>query len=234
MNYQQTNWVLLLSVAQLTYNISINIITEQISFFTNHRYNTNLFLKLKKVTVLTEWVKITADKMHKLHKELWTDIKFLLHCLVFYHNQHHAEALTLKKRNKVYLLWKNIKITRLSNKLNHVKIRSFKIIRDIKETSFKLKLSERMWQKYSVFHIFLLKSALKQVSILMQILDNYLIKQEEQYEVEWILQHKNINHKWHYLIKWKEYLKSENMWELVINLNDCKQAIKKYLQKAYS
>ena len=99
--------------------------------------------------------------MHKLHKELQTDIKFLLHYSVFYHNQHCAEASTLKKRDKVYLLQKNIKITRSSNKLNHVKIRPFKIIRDIKETSFKLKLSEKMWQKHLIFHVFLLKSALK-------------------------------------------------------------------------
>ena len=82
--------------------------------------------------------------MHKLHKELQTDIKFLLHHSVFYHNQHHAGALTLKKRDKVYLLQKNIKMIRSSNKLDHVKIRPFKIIRDIKETSFKLELLERM------------------------------------------------------------------------------------------
>ena len=69
-DYQQTNWVSLLSVAQLTYNISINNITEQISFFANYRYNTNLFLESKKVTVFTEKTNITADKMHKLHKEL--------------------------------------------------------------------------------------------------------------------------------------------------------------------
>ena len=86
MNYKQTNWVSLLSVAQLTYNISINVITEQTSFFINHRYNTNLFLESKKATVLTEQVKVTADKMHKLHKELQTDIEFLSHCSVFYHN----------------------------------------------------------------------------------------------------------------------------------------------------
>ena len=67
-------------------------------------------------------------------------------------------------------------MTRSSNKLNHVKIRPFKIVRDIKETSFKLELSESMWQKHSVFHVFLLKPALKQVSVLMKILDNYLIK----------------------------------------------------------
>ena len=82
----------------------------------------------------------------------------------------------LKERNKVYLLQKNIKITRSSNKLNHVKIRSFKIIRNIKRTSFKLKLPERMQQKHLVFYIFLLKSASAEVLILMQILNTYLIK----------------------------------------------------------
>ena len=35
-------------------------------------------------------------------------------------------------------------MTRPSNKLNHVKIESFKIIRNIKETNFKLKLPEEM------------------------------------------------------------------------------------------
>ena len=195
------NWVSLLLIAQLIYNISINVITEQTSFFINHRYNTNLFLESKKATVLTEQVKIIADKMHKLHKELWTDIKFLSHHSVFYHNQHHAGALTLKERNKVYLLQKNIKMTRSSNKLNHVKIKPFKIIRDIKETSFELKLLKEMCWKHPVFYIFLLKSAPAEVLILTQILNNYLMKQEEWYEVEWILKHKDINCKQHYLVK---------------------------------
>ena len=148
------NWVPLLSVAQLTYNISINVITEQTPFFTNHKYNMNLFLKSKKVTVLTEQVKVTVNEMHKLHKELQTDIEFLLHCLAFYHNQHHAETLMLKKRDKVYLLQKNIETTRSSNKLDHVKIESFKIIRNIKETSFELKLPEEMNEntQYFTYH----------------------------------------------------------------------------------
>ena len=104
----------------------------------------NLFLKLKKVIILTEQVKVTVNDMHKLHEELKTDIEFLSHHSVFYHNQHYAGALTLEEGDKVYLLQKNIKTTRSSNKLNHVKIRPFKIIRNIKGTSFELKLPEGM------------------------------------------------------------------------------------------
>ena len=47
-NYQQINWVALLSMMQLIYNISINIITEQTLFFTNYEYNVNLFLVQRK------------------------------------------------------------------------------------------------------------------------------------------------------------------------------------------
>ena len=82
----------------------------------------------------------------------------------------------LKKRDKVYLLRKNIKITRSSKKLNYIKIKSFRIIRNIKNISFKLNLLEEMKRKYSVFYILLLKLILKKVLVLKQVSDNYLIE----------------------------------------------------------
>ena len=114
-----------------------------------------------------------------MHQELKTDIKFLAYKLTFYHNKYHAEASMLKKKDKVYLLQKNIETTRSSSKLNHVKIRSFKIIRNIREVSFKLKLSKEMQQKHSVFHVSLLESVSDNMLILRQVSDNYLIKQED-------------------------------------------------------
>ena len=79
-----------------------------------------------------------------MHKELKRDIEFLSHRLIFYHNQHRFKESMLKKKNKVYLLQKNIETTRSSSKLNHIKIKSFKIIRNIKEVSFKLRLFKDM------------------------------------------------------------------------------------------
>ena len=146
------------------------------SFFTNYKYNTNLFLESKKATVLTEQVNITVTDMQRLHKKLKKNVKFLSHWLVFYYNQHRSEESMLKKKDRVYLLWKNIKTTRSSSKLDHIKIKSFRIIKSIKEISFKLKLLEEMSRKHSVFHIFLLKSALVEVSELMKVLNNYLMK----------------------------------------------------------
>ena len=56
----------------------------------------------------------------------------------------------------------------------------------------------------------LLKSASDNMSVLRQVSDNYLIKQEDWYKVEKILRHKNISKKRYYLVKWKSYSNSEN------------------------
>ena len=140
----------------------------------------------------------------------------------------------LKKRDKVYLLWKNIKTTRSSSKLDHVKIESFRIIRSIKETSFKLKLSKEISRKHSVFHIFLLEPASSEILKLIKVLNNYLIKQEEWYKVQKILKHKKINSQQHYLVKWKRYSDSENIWKLTENLDRCACIIENYLQQTDS
>ena len=104
MNYHQINWVLLLSLTQIIYNSSINVTTEQTSFFTNYDYNANLFLALKKSKVWAEKANMNIKELYKIYQELKTDIEFLAHRLAFYYNKYYAEALILKKRNKVYLL----------------------------------------------------------------------------------------------------------------------------------
>jgi hypothetical protein len=63
----------------------------------------------------------------------------------------------LREGNKVYLIRRNIRIIRLSDKLNYKKFRPFKIIRYIKDINFKLKLLPII-KIYLVFYIFLLKS----------------------------------------------------------------------------
>ena len=61
------------------YNTSLNQITGTTSFFVNYEYNINLFLELKKATVLIEQVNITMTDIQRLHKKLKKNIKFLLH-----------------------------------------------------------------------------------------------------------------------------------------------------------
>ena len=73
-------------------------------FFINYNYDIKLFLILKEAKIWAEKINIHIKELHKLYKELSTDIKFLLYCLVFYYNKYCAEALMLREKNKVYLL----------------------------------------------------------------------------------------------------------------------------------
>ena len=91
-------------MTQIIYNSSINVTTEQTSFFTNYDYNINLFLALKKAEIWVEKANMNIKELYKIYQELKTDIKFLVYKLVFYYNKHYAEVSMLKKRDKVYLL----------------------------------------------------------------------------------------------------------------------------------
>ena len=56
------------------------------------------------------------------------DIKFYINKAVFYYNNSYLKGPRFKRGDKVYLLQKNIKTTRPSDKLNYKKIRLFEIL----------------------------------------------------------------------------------------------------------
>jgi len=97
-------------------------------------------------------------------------------------------ASQLKKRNKMYLLTKNLKIRKKSKKLDHVKIESF-FIKAIKELiNYELDLLKNV-KVFSVFHISLLKSA--DPSTPIQKTFHYKSQEKNRFEVEEILKKKD-------------------------------------------
>jgi len=70
---------------------------------------------------------VLVDRIKSLHEELSLDIKFISQQSAYYHNQKRSIKPTLKKGDKVYLLRRNIKIKRSSDKLDHKKLGPFKI-----------------------------------------------------------------------------------------------------------
>jgi hypothetical protein len=75
-----------------------------------------------------------------------------------YYNKSKLERSRFREKDLVYLLRRNIKITRLSDKLDHKKLGLFKIKRNIKDISYKLYLLLTI-RIHSVFHISLLELA---------------------------------------------------------------------------
>jgi hypothetical protein len=113
----------------------------------------------------------------------------------------------LKKGDRVYLLRKNMKTKRLSDKLDYKKVGPFTIKEKLGPVNYRLKLLNIM-RIYLVFYIALLELAPPgtplETTTLVEI-DNNM-----EYEVERILNYQLIRRKKKYLIKWLGYPDTEN------------------------
>ena len=144
--------------------------------------------------------------------------------MTLYANKKRDRKSTLKKKNKAYLLRRNIKTKRSSNKLNHMKLESFEILEEKKSINYELNLSTSM-KIYLIFDIFLLKSADSNTSIQTESSDIDSKNQNIEYEVDNILNQQNIKDQSHWLVKWKDYEHIENTWESKRNLKNCQMLL---------
>jgi hypothetical protein len=83
--------------------------------------------------------------------------------MTLYVNKSRLERPYLQKKDLVYLLRRNIKIIKLSGKLDLKKIGSFKVKRNIRDISFELKLF-LIIRIYPIFYLSLLESAHPDIS----------------------------------------------------------------------
>jgi len=74
-----------------------------------------------------------------------------------------------------------------------------------------------MWI-HLIFHTFILQHCSQDISL--QITETS-VESDKEYEIESILKKRMISEKAHYLVKWKKYDISENIWEPQENLKNC-------------
>jgi len=102
---------------------------------------------------------VKAKELRALHKELSSDIQFIVARSAMYYNQKHSVGPTLKEGDKVYLLRKNIVTKRPSDKLDHKKLRPFEIAEKKGPVNYRLKLPKTI-RIHPVFYVSLLEPAL--------------------------------------------------------------------------
>ena len=122
-------------------------------------------------------------------------------------NKKRSEGPDLRKGGIVYLLRKNIKTKRPSDKLDHTKLEPFKIQEKLRPVTFRLELPRHM-RIHPVFHISLLEKAPENAKREPVYIDKET--QESLYNVDHIIGHKLVQNKRHYLIHWKGYQHSED------------------------
>jgi Chromo (CHRromatin Organisation MOdifier) domain len=125
-----------------------------------------------------------------------------------YYNKSKLERPRFGKRNLIYLLRRNIKIIKPSDKLNHKKLDPFKVKRNIKDISYELYLSLTM-RIHSIFHISLLEPADLNTPTgpAPEIHPNL---QEKVYTVKKILKVRKYRKTLQWLVKWEGYGNKHN------------------------
>ena len=134
------------------------------SFFANYKFKSKTLKKSREFAQLTQKATLQIIQLQLLQKELQKNIQFLSKRMILYANKRRDKESTFKKKNKAYLLRRNIKMKRSSNKLNHTKLEFYKIL-EIKELiNYKLNLLTFM-KIHLIFYICFLKFANLNTSI---------------------------------------------------------------------
>jgi hypothetical protein len=133
------------------------------------------------------------------YEELAVDLVFFTKRIISYYNKYCNIKPMLKKGDKVYLIRRNIQTNRPNTKLDHKKLRLFKIKRIIGLVNYKLVLPKTI-NIYPVFHISLLELVLSGV-LLVPVTEIEPVNPNIKYEIEEILDHKQVKNYIKYLVK---------------------------------
>lgn len=227
-NYEQTNWVQLLPTAQIAYNSSRNATTGLTPYYANYGREPTLRWNPNITGIKSADAELHANELRKLHTQMQLDIEFLNERMKHYYNLGHQEAPTFKRGEKVYLLRRNLKTTRPSDKLDYKKLGPYKIVKQTGPVNYKLDLPSTMKNVHPVFHVSLLEKAAQNVPVNTQPIEIEM-ENDREYEVERILDHRlTTNGKTEYLVRWKGYDDSENTWEPSQHLTHCRELVRRY------
>ena len=209
-NYEQTNWVTLLPIAQLAYNNATN--AAGISpFYANYGFHPNVHSNPRGVVPIAERAQVKVDKLTRLHEVLKQELDFISTRMTEFANRKRSVGPDLEKGGMVYLLRKNIQTQRPSNKLDHTKLGPFKIKNKKGPVTYELELPREM-RIHPTFHISLLEPAATRTAQTHK-LELSKETQIPKYTPEKIIGHKYDNGIPYYLTHWKDHQPENDSWE---------------------
>lgn len=158
-SYQQDDWFDFLALAEFAYNNSISATTKVTPFFANYGYNPRFEILRKDLkNSLPSVLEINnfRQKLEKLGKHFRQEIKLAQQIYSEYANNNRISPPILDIGSSVWLLRKNIRTTRPSDKLDYKRLGPFKIKKKISTHAYRLDLPKTM-KVHPVFHVSMLE-----------------------------------------------------------------------------
>jgi hypothetical protein len=224
-NYLQNNWSKLLPLAEFSYNNSVHSSTGKTPFFVNYGFHPRFDI-IKMKTLSNPAAESYAIILEQTQKELQAQLHRAQQRYKEQADKKRDPSPPFKVGDQVWLLRKNIKTSRPSDKLDHKRLGPFRIIEQVNPVAFRLQLPDTV-KFHNVFHVSLLEPYSPNEFPGRQVPPPppVQVQGQEEYEVGEILDSKIRWKKIYYLVHWTGYEINERTWEPAENLKNAPEKI---------
>ena len=212
-SYQQDDWVDYLPLAEFAFNNHVNSSTKQTPFFATYGFHPAFSPRLS----LDSNVPAASDlatRLERLHAELRAELKHAQDVQARYYNKRVSDGPRFKPGDLVWLLRRNIKTTRPSDKLDHRRLGPFPVDRAVSDTAYKLHLPTYLSRLHPVFHISLLEPYHDPSQFHAPALPApfELAPDDSARTLDSILDARKLGQRYEYLVRWKGLSAEEDSW----------------------
>jgi hypothetical protein len=162
--------------------------TKILPAYAIYKYNPEAYYLAITSEINNQVISLQVLDLKVFHKELAADLVFFTKRIISYYNRYYNIKPTLKKKDKIYLIQRNIQTKQPNTKLDHKKLGLFKIKRIIGPVNYKLILPKTI-NIHLVFHISFLELILLGV-LLVPVTEIELVNPNTKYKIEEILDYK--------------------------------------------
>jgi hypothetical protein len=228
-DYNLTNWSELLPTAEFAYNNQSHESIKNSPFYVELGYHPRAGPEVYERTQHKNLDDIMRARLEAQEKAK-SSLALAAERMKWYYDKG-VQAVKFKVGDKVLLSLRDYQRTERALQPRYEG--PFEIVEKLSEVTFKVNLPSKFRAIHPVFHASKLmpytestipgQAAPKPSPI--------LVKGEQEWEVEEILQHKKTRGKFYYLIRWKGYTRDHDTWEPASNITNAKDILKKYKQK---
>jgi hypothetical protein len=154
-NYQQDDWLALLSQAEFTYNNTTHTSTGVSPFFANYGFHPQFSLEIPGDSV-NPLAEKRAKRLGQVQQDLMAELKMTHEWQKKQADRRRKDHPNFKVGDKVWLLRKNIVTTCPCAKLDYKRLGPFKIAKLVNLVACRLELPPQ-FKIHNVFHVYLLE-----------------------------------------------------------------------------